>query len=415
MKIAYLDCFSGISGDMMLGALVDAGADLAAIQSALEPMGLPGFKLQARDVVSHGIRATKVDVHIEESPHHRTLAQVMSVVENSGLPGSTLERIAAIFGFLAEAEAHVHGKTPETIHFHEVGANDAIVDVAGTCLGIEQLGLEHIECSRVITGSGTFQCAHGVLPIPGPAAAYLLSGFEVESGGVDAELVTPTGAAILRYFCETSTPMPRMKIESEGYGAGSREYKKRANVLRMLVGESSPVADTDIGDYDEVMVLSCDLDDMVPEFYGSLADDLMASGALDVTLTPVQMKKGRPGTHVSVLAPLGKEQEIARLLLAQSTTIGVRMTRASRLKLRREQVTVETPMGPIQGKLVWGHGIKPRWSPEYEEARKIHERDGIPLREIYRTAMEAARADESAKTNGKTSAAAGSNSIRGES
>lgn len=392
MKVGYLDCTSGISGDMTLGALVDAGTDLDLIRAALGPMELPGLDLKPEPVVSHGIAATRVHVGIDESPRHRTLSQVMEVVERADLSPEVVGHVTGAFRALAEAEGRVHGKPAEAIHFHEVGANDAIVDVVGACLGIEALGLERLACSRVVTGRGSFTCAHGTLPIPGPAAAALLEGFEVEGGDIEIELVTPTGAALLKEFCGSSSPMPPMRLLGSGYGAGSRKLPGRANVLRLLYGEiGDTLASVDGDGQERIAVIECDIDDMVPEHFSVLAEDLRTAGALDVTFMPVQMKKDRSGLRVTVLSPSGQETKLAKVLLAQSTTIGVRVTQASRYTLQRRPVTVETSWGPIQGKLVWGQGVAPRWTPEFDDARRIHRDRGVSMRDIYQAAVEAAR------------------------
>ncbi len=377
---------------MTLGALVHAGVGLDLFRAALEPMELPGLDLSSEPIVSHGIAATKVHVGVEESPRHRTLAQVMEVVTRADLSPEVVRHVTGAFRALAEAEGRVHGKPPEAIHFHEVGANDAIVDVVGACVGIEALGIERLACSRVVTGRGTFTCAHGTLPIPGPAAAALLEGFELEGGDIEMELVTPTGAALLKEFCGSSSPMPPMRLMGSGYGAGSRKLPGRANVLRLLLGEASDPFVSETGDGQErIAVIACDIDDMVPEHFSVLSEDLRTAGALDVTFMPVQMKKDRSGLHVTVLSPIGRETELARVLLAQSTTIGVRVTEALRYTLQRRAVTVETPLGPIQGKLVWGQGIAPRWTPEFDDARRIHRERGISMRDIYQIAVESAR------------------------
>ena len=382
---------------MTLGALVDAGAPLEEIHAAIQPMDIPGFNLTSEKRVSRGLAATKVHVEVAESPRHRNLSQVMDVVNRADLSDTVMGHASAAFRALAEAEARVHGKDPESIHFHEVGANDAIVDIVGSCLAIELLGLEQLACSRIVTGGGSFSCAHGTLPVPGPAAVDLLQGFEIEGGGIDLELVTPTGASLLKEYCGRTRPMPPMRLLTSGYGMGDHELPDRSNILRVLVGDVSDAARPSsgleglAGSRDEVMVLACDVDDMVPEWFGPLTEDLLAAGALDVTLAPVYMKKGRPGTHISVLAPVGRETNLARLLLAQSTTIGVRMTPASRYTLHREGVTVETPLGPVRGKLVWGHGAAPRWTPEFEDAKRIHAEKGVTMREVYRVAVEAAK------------------------
>lgn len=397
MKVGYLDCHSGISGDMTLGALVDAGADLGAIHESLESLKLPGLALKAEKVISHGIVGTRVHVQVDEHHHHhRTVSEVLKVVEKADLSDFVLTHVRGAFQALADAEGKVHGKDPALIHFHEVGANDAIVDVVGSCIAIEQLGLEVLACSKVMTGRGTLSCAHGILPVPGPATAVLLEGFEIEGGETEAELVTPTGACLLKEFCGRSAPMPPMRLLRAGYGIGERVLKGRPNALRILVGEAEPHhiifwgKDSTPSRTEHIVVLETDIDDMNPEWYGLLMEELLAGGALDVTLTPLQMKKNRPGTRLTVLSPVGRETELSRLLLAETTSIGVRMTHVSRLTLHRRIVSVETPWGPLRGKLVWGHGMPPRWSPEFEDAKTIHQREGIPMRDIYRTALEAA-------------------------
>ena len=376
-RVAYFDCFSGISGDMTLGALVDAGVSLEALQAGLDRLPVKGIRLQARRVVKNAISATKVDVLVEEQKVQRNLHDLEAIVAEADLPQRVKQRAVAVFRKLAEAEAAVHGTSVDQIHFHEVGALDSIADVIGTAIGLEELGVVKLWASPVAVGQGFVQAAHGRLPIPAPATVRLLRNFEIRLARVNAELTTPTGAAILAALAEPTPDVPPFKLQSVGFGAGGRDLPDRPNVLRLLVGElPAPL------EHEEIAVLECQVDDMNPEILPYVVDRLLQEGALDVVLQPVIMKKGRPGNLVQVLSPLEKVQTLTELLLRETSSIGVRWHRVQRAKLPRRQVEVQTSLGRVKAKeLKLGDQV---WrTPEFEECKRLAAEHGLPLRRVY--------------------------------
>ena len=376
-RVAYFDCFSGISGDMTLGALVDAGVSLEALQAGLDRLPVKGIRLQARRVVKNAISSTKVDVLVEEQKVQRNLHDLEAIVAEADLPQRVKQRAVAVFRKLAEAEAAVHGTSVDQIHFHEVGALDSIADVIGTAIGLEELGVEKLWASPVAVGQGFVQAAHGRLPIPAPATVRLLRNFEIRLARVNAELTTPTGAAILAALAEPTPDVPPFKLQSVGFGAGGRDLPDRPNVLRLLVGElPAPL------EHEEIAVLECQVDDMNPEILPYVVDRLLQEGALDVVLQPVIMKKGRPGNLVRVLSPLEKVQTLTELLLRETSSIGVRWHRVQRAKLPRRQVEVQTSLGRVKAKeLKLGDQV---WrTPEFEECKRLAAEHGLPLRRVY--------------------------------
>ena len=376
-RVAYFDCFSGISGDMTLGALVDAGVSLEALQAGLDRLPVKGIRLQARRVVKNAISATKVDVLVEEQKVQRNLHDLEAIVAEADLPQRVKQRAVAVFRKLAEAEAAVHGTSVDQIHFHEVGALDSIADVIGTAIGLEELGVVKLWASPVAVGQGFVQAAHGRLPIPAPATVRLLRNFEIRLARVNAELTTPTGAAILAALAEPTPDVPPFKLQSVGFGAGGRDLPDRPNVLRLLVGElPAPLQQ------EEIAVLECQVDDMNPEILPYVVDRLLQEGALDVVLQPVIMKKGRPGNLVQVLSPLEKVQTLTELLLRETSSIGVRWHRVQRAKLPRRQVEVQTSLGRVKAKeLKLGDQV---WrTPEFEECKRLAAEHGLPLRRVY--------------------------------
>lgn len=386
MKSVYFDPFSGISGDMCLGALADAGCPMDEVREALMGMEMPGFDLTWEKVMRGPIEGTKVTVTAQEEPRsHRTLADVLDIVDRAAPPAPARGRIETVFSALARAEGRVHGKPHDKIHFHEVGCFDAIADIAGTILGLHLMGVEKVYCSRIQVGEGFVGgTRHGTLPLPAPATAYLLENFEVFSHGRAAELVTPTGAALMAGLAGGSSPMPPMRLKSTGYGAGTRDFKDPPNLLRVFVGEERHYAT-----HGSVTVVETHIDDMNPEHYDAMMDHLFAAGVLDVTLASVMMKKNRPATRVTVIAPPHLREEAARILLNETSAIGVRMHDCERRVLQRKAVTAETPWGTVQGKICWGHGIEQRFTPEYEDCRRIHESQGVPLWRVYLEACNA--------------------------
>jgi hypothetical protein len=380
--IAYLDCFSGISGDMLLGALVDAGLALDDLKEDLARLPLSGYEVSARRVTKCGVSGTQVSVEVTHEHAHRGLSDILGIIEESGLPEAVRRRAGETFTRLARAEARVHDRPVEEIQFHEVGAVDAIVDVVGTFCGLDRLGVEEVQASPLPLGGGWVETAHGRLPVPAPATVELLRGVPSYGGPVEMELVTPTGAAIVTTVCREFGPMPRMKVERVGWGAGSAELP-HPNLLRLFVGEA-----VSEGGAQQLAVLETNLDDMNPELFEHLMDRLFAQGALDVFYTPIVMKKSRPATLVSVLAEPERVEELGEVLFRESTTLGVRIQRVERRCLEREWVEVETEFGRVRVK-VGRHGSgRVTAAPEYEDCRKLALEHGAPLKAVY----EAARA-----------------------
>jgi len=380
MRTLYFDCFAGISGDMTLGALVSAGVDERLLVERLRLLGVEGYEISFERVERSGLSATRAVVRAREEKHHRHLADIRDIIFNSRLGDGVKERAAAIFGRLAEAEARVHGVPVERVHFHEVGAVDAIVDVVGACIGFELLGVERFVSSPLNVGSGTVEMAHGRFPVPPPAVAELLKGAPVYSSGVGGELVTPTGAAIVSAVCESFGPLPTMRLEAVGYGAGSREHEGFPNALRVLVGEAG---DTEgAGSTEELAVVETNVDDATPQVIGHVLEQALARGALDCFVTPVLMKKGRPGSLVSILCRPEDRDSMFELLFTETTTIGARSYRVERRALEREVLTVETEFGPVSVKVARLRGRVVGGTPEYEDCRAAAERACVPLRAV---------------------------------
>jgi len=385
MKAAYFDCFSGISGDMTLGALVDAGCPLDVLRSKLQGVQVPGWQISSEKVWKNGMAATQVRVKTEDTHIHRSLTTILGILEKSNLEQRVKRRASAIFTKLGEAEAAVHDVPLEKIHFHEVGAVDAIVDIVGACIGFEELGLKKFACSSLNVGGGTAKMAHGILPVPAPATARLLMGKPTYSNGLQKELVTPTGAAIVSTLCETFGPQPAMKVSAIGYGAGTVDLETQPNVLRIMVGEVSEQARDSHGG--TIRVLEANLDDMNPQIFGYLLEKALAAGALDVFGTPVQMKKSRPGTQVTILCKPEDEAKFQEMLFAETTTLGVRSHLVERRALPREFVKVSTRFGEIRIKIAREDGRVQHASPEFEDCRKLAEEKNVPLREVMEQAM----------------------------
>ena len=391
-KVAYFDCFSGASGDMILGALLDAGLELSALAEQLEKLGLEGYELKAEKTSRLGFAGTKFEVlvaergHDEESGHHheRHLGDIRSMIQASSLGDSVKGRSIAVFERLAEAEATVHGKEPDEVHFHEVGAVDSIIDIVGAAIALELLGIEEVICSPLRTGTGYVECRHGRLPVPAPGTAELLKGYPVAPTDVPAELTTPTGAAILTTLAAGFGPCPQMQVGSVGYGAGRRETEPIPNLLRVFIGERSDRYLTDTA-----IVIETNLDDMSPELIGHLAQKLLDLGALDVYSVPIYMKKGRPGVLLSVIAEPQDASRLEEAVLLESTSFGVRKYEVQRQKLAREHVTVATEYGEARVKLGKIGGEVKKAAPEYEDCKKLADERGVPLREVYRAVMAA--------------------------
>jgi len=382
MKIAYFDCFAGAGGDMILGALMDAGVEAEYLKAELAKLHLSHFDLRKEESVKKGIRGTQAIVIVDEehhSHHHRHLSDIRDIIEKSGLKESVRRKSMEIFMRLAQAEAKVHGIDIEDVHFHEVGAMDAIIDVTGSVAGLDALGIEKIFCSPLHVGSGTVKCAHGILPVPAPATAELIKGIPVYSTGVRGELLTPTAAAILTTLCSEFGHIPAMTIERIGYGAGTSD-PAIPNLLRLCIGESVE----QVKDYEteQIAVIETNIDDMNPQFYDYLMQKIMTSGAMDMFLSPVQMKKNRPGTLITVLCPRNKVETISDFLMRESTTIGVRWRIDNRIKAQRSIRTVQTPYGAIRVKLAQVSGEVINISPEYEDCKRAAIEHNVPIKDV---------------------------------
>lgn len=439
MTTAYFDCFAGISGDMVIGALLDLGLDPAVLERELRKLPLEGYKLQVSTVDKRSIRATQFQVILtdpagdhpadaefqevesshahehhhhphqhEHHPHsdhpHRSLAEILSLIDSSSLSTTIKTMAGRIFTRLGEAEARVHGLPLDQVHFHEVGGVDAIVDIVGAAIGLEQLELEGIYASPLHLGSGFVRAAHGLLPVPAPATANLIAGVPVYTTEVKGELVTPTGAAIITSIAHQFGPLPAMRIEATGYGAGSRE-RDFPNVLRVYLGQEVASARPALpsrrqardpfpqqhatpevtGGYHEGLatVIEANIDDMNPQLFEYLLERLLEAGALDVSLIPVQMKKSRPGTILHVLAHPASVDDLLAIIFTESTTIGARTYEVTKRMLQRETQTVETHFGPVRVKVARLGNQVVNVAPEYEDCRELARRHGLPLKEVY--------------------------------
>ncbi len=404
-SIIYLDCFSGISGDMLLGALLDAGLPLATLEAGLARLPVGGYRLVAERRTSHGVSGTKLDVRLDEGERQpeRGLADILPLLDGSGLDPPVRERAASVFRRLARAEAHVHGTPVEEVHFHEVGAVDAIVDIVGAMIGLEALGVERVYASSLPLAHGTVRARHGLLPLPAPATLELLAEVGAPTrpapGDGAGELVTPTGAALL---AELATwEQPPMRLRRVGYGFGTREIFLEPpngggwpNALRLWLGDPIGATRPAPGSgqsllRDEVVLIETNLDDASPELLGYAMERLLAAGALDVYFTPIQMKKNRPGTLLGVVAPPPRAEALAELILTETTSLGVRLRPTARLIAERTDATVDTELGPIQVKLK-RLGRRTVAAPEYEDCARLARQHDLPLADVYRLVLAAA-------------------------
>jgi hypothetical protein len=380
MKICYLDAFSGISGDMTVGALIDAGASQEPLLEALRSLDT-GARYEVEKTSRRGISASKFRVHLDGAQaKHRHLPHILRMIDGAVLPARAKSNAAAIFERLGQAEAKVHGVAIEKVHFHEVGAADSIADIVGACVAFDLLGVEQVHVSAINVGSGTVNTEHGVLPVPAPATAALLAGMPVYARGPAMELTTPTGAAIAATLAASSGLMPAMRISSIGHGAGDRDFPEHANVLRVLVGERSAAPESTV-----VSVLEANIDDSSPQVLGYALERLMDAGALDATLSPLQMKKNRPGSLLRVIARPEDQERLARIVFEETSTLGLRIHAAERRVEERRIIQVETPWGKVRGK-VSGHGA---FAPEYDDCRALAESCAIPLKQVLAAAQEA--------------------------
>jgi uncharacterized protein (TIGR00299 family) protein len=386
-RIVYFDCASGASGDMLLGALVDLGLPLDRLRAELARVPLAGYGVEAHRVHRAGLHATKVEVRVEApaGSGHRGLREILGLIERSDLEGAVKERAAGLFRRLATAEATVHGTEPEKVHFHEIGAIDSIVDIVGGVVGLAWLRADRYLSSPLNVGTGSVTMSHGTFPVPPPATAHLLKGVPVYGAG-EGELLTPTGALLVTDYASAYGPLPLMRPSGIGHGAGSRETPGRPNVLRLLVGEEGAGATADL-----VLVLETEIDDMSPQLLGPLGERLLGGGALDVYFTPIQMKKGRPGILVTVLADPERREALEEILFAETTTLGVRRQAWERTVLDREVVSVSTPYGAIGVKVGRRGGRVYNAQPEFEDCQRAARAGEVPLKEVWAAALAAYR------------------------
>jgi uncharacterized protein (TIGR00299 family) protein len=423
-RLLYLDCFSGISGDMVLGALLDAGLPMARLREALGSLAVGGYHVHAEKVLRAGVSATKFFVHEDGAPNselaarhdhhdhdhdhqhdhapetrgpspeprrhshshpHRSLPEIYGLIDRAALSPAGRDRAKALFQRLAEAEAAIHDMPVEKVHLHEVGALDSIIDIVGAVFGLEWLGVDRIVSSPLNVGGGMVHSAHGHFPVPAPATVKLLGSAPVYSGAVQKELVTPTGALIVSSYASSFGPIPAMTIEQVGYGAGDNDFPSTPNVLRILVGRASSAVATS----ERVVVIECEIDDMNPQLFGVAMDRLYAAGALEVFYVPVQMKKNRPGTLLTVVAPPALRSALSDIIFKETTTIGVRYAELDRECLRREHVTVKTPVGDVRMKLAWRDGRLVNAVPEFDDCNRLAAASNLPVKEVQSLAVKA--------------------------
>lgn len=386
MNFLYLDTFSGISGDMMLGLLVDLGVDLNTIEAELVKLPVSGYRLEQSNEKRLGIGGTRIKVICDDKQPARTWQEIDTMLAKSPLIGPVRDMARSIFRRLGEAEAHVHQVDLDDVHFHEVGAVDAIVDIVGSVIGLHLLGVQEIYCAPLPLSSGMIRGSHGAMPLPAPATLQLLQGHAVRDAGSDRELVTPTGAAIASEIARFGA-MPEMNIERIGYGVGGWELDDRPNLLRGIIGKRALANGFE---RDSVTIIETHLDDSSPEWLGSLIDRLIDDGALDAAFAPLQMKKNRPGTRLTVVAEPSAAERLGQTILRESSAIGVRMHETRRMKLRREPATVQTDFGEASVKLIYEGEKLLRITPEHSSCQKLAQTTGRPLPEIYRVVTTAA-------------------------
>jgi len=392
MKIAYFDCFSGISGDMAVGALLDAGLKVEALEKELKKLGLSGYQLEVNKVVKKGISATQFKVKIKEEGVERRFRDILDILEKSKLDEEVKRETKKIFFNIAQAESKIHQKDIDKIHFHEIGGLDSIIDITSAVIGVKTLGIEEIYSSALPVGKGFVKCAHGLIPVPAPATLELLKNIPIYSGGIESEMITPTGAAIISTLAKNFGERPLMKIERIGYGAGEKEFAI-PNLLRVSIGEKV-LNDGNLKDgyvNDEAVLIETNIDDMNPEFYDYIMDQLFSQGALDVFLTPIQMKKNRPAHMLSVIVYEQDLREMLEVLFSESTTLGVRIREIKRLRLAQQNFIAETKYGKIKVKVGIFKGKIKNIAPEYEDCKKIAKQHKIPLKEVYEEAKKVIR------------------------
>lgn len=377
MKTAFFDCIFGISGDMILSALVACGVPVEHMKKELGKLNVNGFELREHRVTCSGISAVHIEVITEHQHEHRHLSQIKEIIESGSVSDKVKDRAVRIFVRLADAEARVHGTSPENIHFHEVGALDAIVDVVGACIGLEYLGVEQIISTPLRLGTGTVKCAHGIMPVPVPAVVELTKGVPVVRTSIEGEITTPTGAAIVTTLAVSYSQLEQFTADIAGYGAGSKVWEDHPNILRITVGTVPGTYDVD-----QCLLLETNIDNMNPEVYGYLSERMFETGAKDVYMCPIFMKKMRPGTLLSVLADDSTVHALVDMILRETTTLGIRITRVERKILKREYRTINTEFGPVRVKIATVNGQE-RFSPEFDDCARIAREKGIPLITVY--------------------------------
>ena len=409
-RLLYFDCFSGISGDMVLGALIDAGLPFDELKRALGSLAVSGYHVHANRVLRAGVSATKftvhdhdhADDHHDHSDHrppttdhhhdhghghpHRSLPEIFGLIDTSALSPAGRQRAKALFQRLAEVEAAIHQMPVEQVHLHEVGAVDSIIDIVGAVFALEWFGADQIVASPLNVGGGMVQSAHGLFPVPAPATVKLLNGAPIYSGSVQKELVTPTGALIVSSYASSFGPIPAMTIEHVGYGAGDNDFVSTPNVLRVLVGRAAASAEPGT---ERVVVIECEIDDMNPQLFGVAMDRLYAGGALEVFYVSAQMKKNRPGTLLTVVAPPGRRETLSEIIFKETTTIGLRYAEVDRECLQRELVTVETPAGAVRIKVAWRDGRLVNAAPEFEDCAALAAARNLSVKEVQALAVKA--------------------------
>ncbi len=390
MNIAYFDCFAGASGDMILGSLLDAGLPVETLRSEIAKLGLDHYELSVEKVVKKGMGGSQAVVAVDEGHHHhhhRHLHHIEEIIGGSDLDERVKRDSIRIFHRLAEAEAKVHRTTMDKIHFHEVGAMDAIIDVVGAAAGFAALGIDEIHCSPLHVGSGTVECAHGILPVPAPATMELIQGVPIYSTGVTGELLTPTGAAILTTLATEFGPMPAMTVEKIGYGAGTSE-PAIPNLLRLCLGRAS--GETDDYDAEQMAVIETSIDDMSPQIYEHLMERAQEMGAMDIFLSPLQMKKNRPGTLVTIICTPDRVAEFSDLLIRETTTIGLRWRVENRIKAKRSFEGIDTEYGMVKLKIARKGKTMINLTPEYEDCKRLAREKNVPLKSVVAAAWASA-------------------------
>ena len=385
MKIGYFDCFSGASGDMILGSMIDAGLNPHLLREELRKLRLPTIRLKTKKVQKRGISATQIIVEgRDERRSHRNLKELLRIVERSHLEPEVKGKSKEIFQRIASVEAKIHRKPMEEIHFHELGGLDSVVDIVGSVWGICQMGIDELYVSKVNVGTGFVKCEHGILPVPAPATLALMKGKPIYSSGVERELLTPTGAAILTSFGSQFGEMPLMSLERIGYGAG-RDDLPHPNLLRLIIGTSAETFGKE-----KVVVIETNIDDMNPQFYDYVMEKLLATGALEVFVTPIMMKKNRPATLLTVISPPGKLPSLTAFLLRETTTLGLRWREEERSRTDREIISLQTRYGKIRFKLARWEGRMVNLAPEYEDCKRLALKKRVPLKEVFEEAKKEA-------------------------